>query len=106
MDRPLAAITRTDVRERHEKLTDDNGIYLANRVMRHLRAAWNTLAKEHELPVCPTIAVHWNKEHRRQEPIPWVELPGWFKRSRPSNRSSRTVSASACGPACAVTTTC
>lgn len=55
-------------------------MYLANRVMRHLRAAWNTLAKEHELPVCPTVAVHWNKEHRRQEPIPWSDLPAWFEK--------------------------
>lgn len=80
IDRPLASITRTDARERHEKLSDKNGTYLANRVMRHLRAAWNTLAKEHDLPVCPTIAVHWNKEHRRQEPMPWAELPGWFEK--------------------------
>lgn len=79
LDQPLASITRTEVRERHEQLTEDSGLYLANRVMRHLRAAWNTLAKEQELPVCPTIAVHWNKEHRRQEPIPWAELPGWFE---------------------------
>jgi integrase len=78
LDRPLAAVTRTEVRERHEELTKDSGEYLANRVMRHLRAAWNTLAKEQELPICPTIAVHWNKEHRRQEPIPWSELPGWY----------------------------
>ena len=80
MNRPLASITRTDVRERHEELTEDSGVYLANRVMRHLRAAWNTLAKEQDLPVCPTIAVHWNKEHRRQEPIPWADLPGWFQK--------------------------
>lgn len=80
MDRSLVTIKRTDVRERHEALTEDSGAYLANRVMRHLRAAWNTLAKEQDLPVCPTIAVHWNKEHRRQEPIPWTELPGWFEK--------------------------
>jgi len=78
LDGPLVLLSRTDVRERHEALTEGSGLYLANRVMRHLRAAWNTLAKEQELPVCPTIAVHWNKEHRRQEPIPWAELPGWF----------------------------
>ncbi len=66
----LASITRTDVRERHEELTEESGEYLANRVMRHLRAAWNTLAKEQELPVCPTIAVHWHKEHRRQDKLP------------------------------------
>ena len=80
LDRPLATVTRTDVRERHEELTEESGEYLANRVMRHLRAAWNTLAKEQDLPVCPTIAVHWNKEHRRQEPIPWAELPAWFEK--------------------------
>jgi len=78
LDRTLASISRTDVRERHEELTEQSGEYLANRVMRHLRAMWNTLAKEQELPVCPTIAVHWNKEHRRHEPMPWAELPGWF----------------------------
>jgi integrase len=78
LDRPLATLTRTEVRERHEELTEESGEYLANRVMRHLRAAWNTLAKEQELPICPTIAVHWNKEHRRQEPMPWSELPGWY----------------------------
>lgn len=80
LERTLASITRTDVRERHEELTEQSGEYLANRVMRHLRAMWNTLAKEQELPVCPTIAVHWNKEHRRQEPMPWSELPGWFEK--------------------------
>jgi integrase len=48
--------------------------------MRHVRAAWNTFSKEHELPVCPTIAVLWNKGQRRQEPIPWSELPGWYKK--------------------------
>jgi integrase len=80
MDRPLASISRTEARERHETLSEESGHYLANRVMRHLRAAWNTLAKEYDLPVCPTIAVHWNKEHRRQEPIPWKDLPAWFEK--------------------------
>jgi integrase len=77
LDMPLAAIERTRVRELHEKLTRDHGPTLANRVMRHLRAAWSTAEKEHELPRCPTIAVHWNKERRKQEPIPWDKLPAW-----------------------------
>ena len=63
---------------RIQQLTKQNGPYLANRVMRHVRAAWNTALKEHELPANPTIAVHWNKEHRRQEPIPWASLPAWW----------------------------
>jgi site-specific recombinase XerD len=45
--------------------------------MRHVRAVWNTALKEHDLPANPTIAVHWNKEQRRQEPIPWAKLPSW-----------------------------
>jgi integrase len=75
--RPLRTIERADCRELHQQLTKQHGPYLANRVMRHVRAAWNTALKEHELPANPTIAVHWNKEHRRQEPIPWTNLPAW-----------------------------
>ena len=45
--------------------------------MRHVRAIYNTALKEHDLPVNPTVAVHWNKERRRQEPIPWAKLPDW-----------------------------
>ena len=78
LDVALVSIGRTAVRERHSQLTSGSGLYLANRVMRHLRAAWNTLAKEQDLPVCPTIAVHWNKEKRRQEPMAWATLPDWF----------------------------
>src|SRR6185312_3011493 len=67
----------TECRELHAKLTKSAGPYVANRVLRHVRAAWNTAAKEHDLPVNPTVAVHWNKEERRQEPIAWSKLPGW-----------------------------
>ncbi len=75
--RRLDEITRTDCRELHEQLTASSGPYLANRVMRHVRALWNTALKEHELPANPTIAVHWNEEERRQEPIQWNKLPTW-----------------------------
>jgi integrase len=75
--RPLRAIERAHCRALHEKLSKDHGPYLANRVMRHVRAAWNTALKEHDLPANPTIAVHWNKERRRQEPIAWDKLPAW-----------------------------
>jgi site-specific recombinase XerD len=77
LTRPLRTIERTECRELHAKLTKDAGPYVANRVLRHVRAAWNTAAKEHDLPVNPTVAVHWNKEERRQEPIAWSKLPGW-----------------------------
>jgi integrase len=76
--RPLTRIERTHCRELHQRLSDEHGPYLANRVMRHVRAVWNTALKEHDLPANPTIAVHWNKEERRQEPIAWDRLPSWY----------------------------
>lgn len=75
--RRLHEITRAECRQRHDDITNNSGPYIANRVMRHLRAIWNTALKENDLPANPTIAVHWNKEERRQEPIPWPKLPGW-----------------------------
>lgn len=77
-DRPLSTLTRTNCRERHEVLTVSAGPYAANRAMRHLRAVYNTCLKEHDLPGNPCIAVQWNKEKRRQEPIPWAKLPSWY----------------------------
>jgi integrase len=79
MDRPLETIERSQCRALHEQLSKQHGPYLANRVMRHIRAAWNTALKEHDLPANPTIAVHWNKERRRQEPIAWASLPAWLE---------------------------
>ncbi|MBA3462109.1 MAG: integrase family protein [Deltaproteobacteria bacterium] len=79
MDRPLETIERSECRALHEQMSNQHGPYLANRVMRHIRAAWNTALREHDLPANPTIAVHWNKERRRQEPIPWANLPAWLQ---------------------------
>ncbi len=78
LKRPLHEIERSECRALHEKLSKANGPYIANRIMRHIRAAWNTALKEHDLPASPTIAVHWNREHRRQEPIAWAKLPAWL----------------------------
>jgi integrase len=75
--RPLHQITRTEARELHERLTEGAGPYVANRVLRHVRAVWHTAEREHELPRCPTVAVSWNREQRRQEPISWERLPAW-----------------------------
>jgi integrase len=75
--RRLADLSRTDCRGLHERLTENNGSYVANRVMRYVRAVYNTALKEYDLPANPTVAVHWNKEERRQEPIAWADLPAW-----------------------------
>lgn len=96
LDDPLASITGKECRTRHEEISTNNGPHVANRVMRQLRAIWNFIAKEAiagtldgvsegtVFPANPTIAVQWNKENevsgyiaRRQEPIPWKDLPAW-----------------------------
>jgi integrase len=78
LDRPLARIDRAACRDHHRAITEECGPYVANRVMREFRAIWNTALKVHEeVGVNPTVAVQWNKEHRRQEPIVWADLPTW-----------------------------
>ena len=79
LDRPLAGITKLECCERHEKITK-KGPYSANRTMRIVRAAYNRARKTHNLPPeNPVIGVEWNKEHRRQEPIPADKLADWAK---------------------------
>ena len=79
LTRPLVEVTGIDCRRRHKKLTEDHGPYIANRVIRHLRAAWNTAARVHpDIPKeSPTRAVAFHRERRRDNPISWEELPGW-----------------------------
>lgn len=98
MNRPLEKIERSHCRELHEQLSKQNGPYLANRVMLHIRAAWNTALKEHDLPANPTIAVHWNEESQRQEPIPWANLPAWLETVNSVEPIVVSGSASARGP--------
>jgi hypothetical protein len=76
--RPLVTITRGQCRDLHKEITEANGPAIANRVMRHVRAAWSTAEKIHDLPTCPTIGVTWNPEVRVQSPIAWDQLPAWF----------------------------
>ena len=96
LDRALSSITGRECRARHEEITVDNGPHVANRVMRQLRAIWNFIAKEAAAGVIDgipngklfaanaVIAVQWNVENdrtdfvmRRQEPVPWSDLPAW-----------------------------
>ena len=86
LKRPLAEITRNDCATRHRRITERSGPYAANRAMRFFRASYNTADKrmEKELPRCPVVAVNFNKEKRRQEPIPWSRsIPGGRATSLP-----------------------
>lgn len=81
LKRPLAEITRNDCATRHRRITEQHGPYAANRSMRFFRACYRTADKrlDEDLPRCPVIAVNFNKERRRQEPITWSRLPAWAK---------------------------
>ncbi|NVE95888.1 tyrosine-type recombinase/integrase [Altererythrobacter lutimaris] len=68
LGRPLAEITRGDCEARHDRLTVTAGDMTADRVMRHLRAIYNTALKKVDLPTNPTIAVEWHGSRRRDYP--------------------------------------
>jgi integrase len=79
IDVPLRKLTREMVQGRHEKIGKKSGPYAANRMMRYLRAIWNTAMRlDKTLEVSPTIAVEMYKETRRDAAIPLRQLPKWF----------------------------
>ena len=79
LKKPLTEITRKDCRERHHKIGEKNGPYVANSAFRVFRAAYNHALKIHdELGVNPTIAVDWFPEERRKAAIPSTDLTAWY----------------------------
>lgn len=67
------------VMARHEKITKENGPYIANGCMRSLRAVYNHARKTaRSLPAeNPATAVDWNSEKRRNTALGLNELPPW-----------------------------
>ena len=79
LDRPLADISRSEVRERHRRIGSQNGPYMANGVFRAFRAVFNDAMAGHDgMPENPCIALknHWYAERRRQEPV--EDLRNWW----------------------------
>lgn len=68
------------VRARHEKLSAENGTYIANGCMRTLRAIYNHARKAARgfPPDNPVSAVDWNSERRRDTALGLADLGGWF----------------------------
>jgi site-specific recombinase XerD len=83
LDKPLARLGRqpTLVVERHDKITKENGPYIANGSMRSLRAVYNHARKSNrDLPVVnPVTAIDWNKERRRNTGMGTNDIGGWFR---------------------------
>jgi integrase len=82
LDQPLALLGDDPslVVQRHEKITAENGPYIANGSMRSLRAIYNHARKTSRwLPVeNPVIAVDWNSEKRRNTALGLAELSSWI----------------------------
>ena len=83
LDNPLARLGRQPnlVVERHDKITKENGPYIANGAMRSLRAVYNHARKSNtDLPAAnPVSAIDWNKEHRRNTGMGLNDTGGWLK---------------------------
>jgi integrase len=77
LDRPLVMITRQIARQRHTKIGENNGPYMANGVMRVLRAIWRRARREHpELPESPTANIDFYPEQGRTTVI--TDWPAWW----------------------------
>jgi integrase len=79
IDRQLIDITRPMVTALHIKIGDTNGNpYMANGVMRVLRAIWNRARKPHpDLPESPTRAIDFYEEKGRTAVI--TDWPAWWE---------------------------
>ncbi|MER8767087.1 MULTISPECIES: integrase family protein [unclassified Mesorhizobium] len=82
LDEPLSKLGNDPslVTVRHEKLTKENGAYIANGCMRTLRAVYNHARKvARTLPADnPVSAIDWNAEHRRNTALGLSDLEEWF----------------------------
>jgi hypothetical protein len=81
LDQPLSVLGHDPslVAMRHEKVTIENGPYIANGCMRSLRAIYNHARKTaRSLPAeNPVIAVDWNAEKRRNTALGLTDLSPW-----------------------------
>jgi integrase len=78
LDKPLANITRDMTNERHLTIGRVNGEYMANGVMRVLRAIWRRARRGHPaLPEPPTVNVDFFGETRRTKVV--NDMATWWK---------------------------
>src|SRR5260370_36742988 len=86
LDQPLSVLGNDPsvVAARHEKITAENGPYIANGCMRSLRAIYNHARKTaRSLPAeTPVIAGDWNSEKRRNTALSLSELARWGEQLR------------------------
>jgi len=93
LDIPLVTLSanRDMVVRRHEDLSVKHGPYIANSVMKVLRAIYNHAARGNpEIPAYnPVLAVDWNAEHRRDTAMGEDDLREWFEKLNALNNPLR-----------------
>ncbi|MGH6847672.1 MAG: integrase arm-type DNA-binding domain-containing protein [Methylocella sp.] len=82
LDKPLSVLglDPSIVTSRHDKITCENGPYIANACMRSLRAIYNHARKTARQlpPENPVSAVDWNQEKRRDTGLSLNEIAAWM----------------------------
>lgn len=79
----ICDISRSDVLERHRKISEQRGGVTANNVFRHFRSVYNyTAAKLDNVPLNPVSILAqgraWNPERRRRTVVTAPDLPAWW----------------------------
>jgi integrase len=81
LDQPISLLGKEPslVTVRHDKITAENGPYIANGCMRSLRAIYNHARKTvRSLPAeNPVTAIDWNREKRRDTALGLHEIRAW-----------------------------
>jgi integrase len=79
LDRPIVDLKGAELVALHDKLTKDNGPFLANRLVAHVSAVWNALDRVHELEGRnPARAVTRHRYVPKRERIDDADLPSWW----------------------------
>lgn len=95
-NRPLQQITRDMVLARHRRISELNGAYAANSVMRHLRLIYNFVASDRDdMPPNPvsilTAKRAWNSEKRRRSMVSPHQLPDWWRAVTAQTEDARDI---------------
>lgn len=82
LDKPFARLGRQSnlVADRHNRISRENGRYIANGAMRSLRAVYNHARKTHLNlpPINPVTAIDWNVEERRNTGMGTGHMAPWL----------------------------
>lgn len=78
-NRKACQISKIEIRELHEKICHENGLYQANRILERIRAIYNKAIEWGWQGINPTSGIKKFKEKSRQRFLRRDELPRFFK---------------------------